>query len=161
VADPIIRFNRRLWLGCMSELQARGGGRHESGCFVLGTADRHNRSARRCVYYDELDPSAYASGVCILQGDAFTRLWEICRVEKLTAIADIHTHPGSAFQSDSDRTNPMIARAGHLAVIIPCFASGRIWRHRLGLFRYEGDHRWTDLSGWRARSFLKIRWSFL
>ncbi len=26
VADPIIRFNRRLWLGCMSELQARGGG---------------------------------------------------------------------------------------------------------------------------------------
>ena len=160
VAKPIIRFNRSLWLHCMKELQARSHGRHESGCFILGTVDRHKRHAQHCVLYDELDPHAYASGVCILQGDSFTRLWEICRAEKLTVIADIHTHPAAAFQSEADRTNPMIARAGHLAIIVPDFAFGWIWRHRLGLFHYEGDHRWTNLSGWQSRSVLKIRWSF-
>lgn len=161
VAKSIIRFKRSLWLRCMLELQSKSQGRHESGCFILGTVDRNKREARRCVYYDELDPHAYSSGVCILQGDSFTRLWEFCRAEKLTVVADIHTHPAGAFQSEADRTNPMIARAGHLAIIIPNYAFGWIWRHRLGVFQYEGDHRWTDLSGWQARSVLKLSWSII
>lgn len=127
---------------------------------MLGTVDGRRRRATRCVYYDELDPTAYASGVCILDGNAFPSLWEICRSAGLTVIADIHTHPGAAFQSDADRRNPMIARPGHLAVIIPQFAAGSVWRHQLGMFRYEGDHRWTNLSGWRARRYLKIAWSW-
>lgn len=161
MAKTRLYFNRSLWLRSMAQLNSKGEGHHESGCFVLGTADGDKRRATRCVFYDELDPKAYSSGVCILHGNAFTRLWEICRAEKLMVVADIHTHPGAAYQSESDRTNPMIARAGHLAIIIPQFADGWIWRHRLGLYQYEGDHRWTDLSGWQARSYLKIRWSFI
>jgi hypothetical protein len=126
---------------------------------VLGTSQGRKRRAVRCVYYDELDSRAYASGVCVLDGTAFPKLWAICRAEGLSVLADIHTHPGAAFQSEADRRNPMIARSGHLAVIVPHFADGPIWRHRLGLFRYVGDHRWTDLSGWRARSILKVSWS--
>jgi hypothetical protein len=25
---------------------------------------------------------------------------------------------------------------------------------------FRTDHRWADLSGWRARSFIKVPWSF-
>lgn len=32
----------------------------------------------------------------------------------MMVVADVHTHPGRAFQSESDRTNPMVARAGHI-----------------------------------------------
>lgn len=151
---------RRLWFGCMSELDRRGHRRHESGCFVLGTINGHKRLAKRCIYYDELDAQAYSSGVCILHGDAFPKLWEICRAEKLAVIADIHTHGGLPYQSEADRKNPMIARPGHYAVIVPQFATGSIWRHRLGLYRYEGDHRWTNLSGWQARRYLKVKCSW-
>lgn len=156
--NPALTFSRTLWSNCMAELRSRGRNRHESGCFVLGTIDSDSRHAVRCVYYDELDPNAYASGVCILDGDAFPPLWELCRSTGLSVIADIHTHGGSAFQSEADRRNPMVARTGHLAVIVPRFARGPVWRHRLGLFRYEGSHRWTDMSGWQARGFLKTRW---
>lgn len=156
-----IEFSRYTWLQCMSQLKLKTEGGHESGCFVLGITQGHIRRATRCVYYDELDPKAYSSGVCILEGDAFTKLWEICRSEKLSVVADVHTHPHAAFQSESDRTNPMIARQGHLAIIIPNFASGWIWRHHLGLYRYEGDHRWVNLSGWQARRYLKVKWSLI
>jgi len=139
----------------MAELRRRGRGLHESGCFVLGTIESDRRAATRCVYYDEVDPKAYTSGVCILHGDAFSKLWEICRAARLTVVADVHTHGGAAYQSDADRRNPMIARPGHLAVIVPRFAKSPVWRHRLGFYCYEGDHRWTDLSGWRARAYLK------
>ena|SRR5579883_2831550 len=144
----------------MAELRRRGRNRHESGCFVLGTVEDHRRRAAFCVYYDDLDPGAYSSGVCVLHGDAFPRLWEICRADGLSVVADIHTHEGAAFQSRADRQNPMIARPGHLALIVPRYAREPIWRHQLGFFRYDGDHRWTDLSGWQARSHLKIGWGF-
>lgn len=145
----------------MEELFKRSKGRHESGCFILGTVDGEERVARRAIYYDDLESSAYSSGVCILHGDAFAKLWEVCRAEKLTVVADIHTHVNAAFQSEADRTNPMIARTGHLAIIVPNCAGGWVWRHHLGLFRYEGDHRWTNLSGWQARTFLQIPWNFI
>jgi proteasome lid subunit RPN8/RPN11 len=160
MADLILSFQRSLWSGCMAELRRRGHGRHESGCFVLGTVEGIRRRASRFVYYDDLDPRAYASGVCILDGDAFPKLWQICRADGLSVVADIHTHGGEAYQSQADRRNPMIARQGHLAVIVPRFAKEPIWRHQLGFFCYEGDHRWIDLSGWRARSFLKTGWGF-
>lgn len=145
----------------MKQLSTTGGGVHEAGCFVLGTIKGRNRQAVRCIYYDDLDPTAYATGVCVLDGNAFTRLWDICRSEKMSVIADIHTHPGAAFQSPSDRTNPMVARAGHLAIIVPNYAFGWIWRHRLGLYQYQGDHQWKNLSGWKARSHLKVGWSLI
>jgi len=144
----------------MAELKRRGHGRHESGCFVLGTVSGRKKRAARCVYYDELDAKAYASGVCVLDGSAFPKLWEACRAEGLTVVADIHTHHGPAYQSEADRWNPMIARPGHLAVIVPNFALGTIWRHRLGLFCYQGDHRWADLSGWWAWRYLTFTWSW-
>lgn len=32
----------------------------------------------------------------------------------------------------------MVASAGHVALIVPAFARGPVWRHRLGVYRYEG-----------------------
>ena len=70
-------------------------------------------------------------------------------------LADVHTHGGAATQSEADRRNPMIARPGHLALIVERFARDPVWRHRMGLYRYEGSHEWTNFSGWRSRRVLK------
>ena len=161
MAEISINIDHRLWKHVTSELCVRGRGRHESGCFLLAKVGVNVRTASECIFYDELDPNAYKTGICVLDGDAFSRLWEICRQQQLTVVADVHTHPGRAIQSYSDRTNPMIARSGHIGIIIPNFAFGWIWRHRIGLYQYEGDHRWTNLSGWKARRHLKIGWSWI
>ena len=95
------------------------------------------------VFYDELSPRAYASGVCILEADAFSKLWTLCRARKLMVVADLPTHPGSASQRESDRTNPMIARTGHIAVIVPEYASTPVRYNRLGIYEYQGGHRWA------------------
>ena len=134
----------------MAELDRRGQRRHESGAFLLGHDAAAGAKRVDVVYYDELDAAAYASGVCILQGDAFAKLWAICRERKLTVVADIHTHPAAAFQSESDRTNPMVARAGHIAIIVPDFAAPPVRYERLGIYEYRGEHRWADRSHRRA-----------
>jgi hypothetical protein len=107
------------------------------------------------VYYDDLDPNAYSTGVCVLYADAFEQLGRLCRARSLRVMADIHTHPRGPGQSIFDRTNPMIASRGHIAIIVPNYAKPPVWRHRLGVYRYEGSHQWTDLSGWSARRLLR------
>ena len=79
----------------------------------------------------------------------------VLRQPGLSVIADVHTHPTGAGQSPSDRDNPMVAQAGHVAIIVPNYARVRVWRHRLGLYRYRGAHQWDNLSGWSARHTLR------
>ena len=155
-AAPSHRLNcpSCLWQQAMSELHRRSEGRHESGVFILGGEQGGRLQAQSLIYYDELDPKAYASGVCILKANAFSKLWEKCREERLSVVADIHTHPGAAFQSEADRTNPMVARAGHIAIIIPNFAAPPVQYDRLGVFEYQGEHRWINRSRRRCRRYV-------
>ena len=155
-AAPRHRLSCRtaLWQEVLQELHRRGGKRHEAGCFLLGTANGRRRQVCDVVYYDDLDRDAYASGVCILHGPAFAKLWQLCRAKRLTVVADIHTHPGAAFQSASDRTNPMVARDGHVAIIVPNFAVAPVPRDELGIYEYRGNHTWVDRSPRASRGFL-------
>ncbi len=149
----------RDWRQIVAELHRRGENRHEAGVFLLGTEQNGRREVLDAIYYDDLDPEAYVAGVCVLHGDAFAKLWALCRERKLTVVADAHTHAGPGTQSDADRTNPMVARAGHIAIIVPDFASWPIRRHRLGIYEYCGQHEWTDCSARPRRFFYTGFWS--
>jgi proteasome lid subunit RPN8/RPN11 len=134
---------RKLWVRLARELCRRGEGVHEAGAFLLGQERKGRLVVHEIVFYDDLDPHAYDSGVCILQSDAFAALWKICRERRLTVVADVHTHPGSPMQSTSDRTNPMVARPGHIAIIVPDFAKAPVTVEALGIYEYRGEHKWT------------------
>jgi hypothetical protein len=148
------------WKNIVAELERRGGRQHEAGAFMLGI-ERHGRfEIADAVFYDDLDPNAYATGVCVLHGDAFAKLWGICRQRKLSVVADVHTHPDVGFQSLSDKANPMVARAGHIAIILPNFARWPIAQDRTGVYEYRGDHEWSDRSPTRTpRYFYTGFWS--
>jgi proteasome lid subunit RPN8/RPN11 len=138
---------RNLWRRIVADLERRGGRRHEAGAFLLGFEQRGRRRITEVIFYDELDPTAYATGVCVLHGDAFASLWALCRSKHLMVVADIHTHPAAAFQSHSDRTNPMVATTGHVAIIVPDFARRPIGAGTLGIYEYRGQHLWIDRRG--------------
>lgn len=150
---------QRLWRWTLSELDRRGRRRHEAGAFLLGREIDGCGEISEVVFYDDLDPEAYRTGVCILHGDSFAKLWACCRERRLKVIADVHTHGGVAQQSEADRTNPMVARAGHIAIIVPKFAIAPTWYRSLGIYEYRGDHTWTDHSQKWGRFFYYGIWS--
>ena len=153
-----------LWVGTIDELRQRGGGRHESGAFLLGErAVRRGverRQVHRVAYFDDLDPHCLDTGIVVFDGAGFGPLWELCRETGLQVVADVHTHPGIARQSEADRKHPMIATAGHFALIVPDFAARVPSGNDLGLYEYAGAHRWLDHSGSAAaRIFYTGRWA--
>lgn len=154
--DPSLIIPARLWQGLLTELHQRTGERHESGAFLLGHASAQCRHAQRIVYYDDLDPHAYRTGVVVMHAASFGPLWDLCRSSGLSVVADIHVHPKRAFQSIADRDNPMIAMPGHLALIVPWFARAPVALEELGFFEYSGRHRWRTLGGPQVRRFLHV-----
>lgn len=154
--DPCLRIARPLWGELASELHRRTEGRHESGAFLLGTIGDDGRRVRSLVYYEELDPHAYESGVCVLHADAFSLLWERCAAAELRVVADAHVHGGGAGQSRSDREHPMIARLGHLALIFPLMARMPVRRWSVGFYEYLGEHEWQAHGGCSVGRVLKI-----
>lgn len=154
-----LEFSRTTWWRLLRELRRRGGGRRESGAFLLGRRTSGVASIRDFVCYDDLDPRALKSGCVTFHGSGFPRLWEICRERDLQVIADVHTHPGrDTRQSGIDQRHPMIPVAGHIALIVPQFATGNRFSLRgVGVHEYRGGN-WKDRTGEQPAA-VRLTWS--
>lgn len=145
-----------IWRRLLTQLRERGRYVRESGAFLLGL--RGNRCSRIIdfVLYDDLDPNCIDSGIIRFDGRYFGLLWDQCKQRGLTVIADVHTHPGYSQQSDSDQAHPMIARAGHIAIILPYFAKHPVRRMDIGIYRYRGAKRWDSIPSDQHCTFMYI-----
>ena len=138
--------SKRLWVEGLSELRRRGKGVRESGAFLLGKSYRRHRRVEQFVYYDDLDPACLDTGIIVFDGSYFGQLWTLCRARGLAVVADIHTHPDQPWQSPTYRENPMVALAGHLALIVPDFAQREVAPAEIAVYEYLGAHQWRALN---------------
>lgn len=147
--DPKLCLPRPLWTSLIEELRRRGEGQHESGAFLLGA--KGTNTITQFICYDDLDPDVYNTGIIVLNGDAFVPLWKHCSEHRLKVLGDVHTHPDSwTCQSSSDQRHPMIAQAGHMALIVPHYATrSRQLLKGVGMHEFLGDGKWKH---WPHRS---------
>lgn len=143
--EPALSCPPLLWRRLLDGLRARGRGVRESGAFLLGHREPKPPEIAMFVLYDDLDPRCLDTGIVHFDGRHFGRLWDLCSETGLTVVADVHTHPGGAWQSESDQAHPMIACAGHLALIVPRFAQPPVRRRCVGVYRYLGAKRWETV----------------
>jgi proteasome lid subunit RPN8/RPN11 len=148
----------RDWEAMIVELGRRGRGDRESGAFLLADRDGHPRIVTRVIYLDDLDPNCLTGGI-EFDGLAYSKLWDLCDAEQRRVVGDVHTHPGSGVrQSRIDAANPMIARRGHIAVIVPNYASRAVRAKEVGLHLYDGEGWQSWLGRAAARRLFIRRW---
>jgi hypothetical protein len=145
-----------LWRRLVRDLRERGRGKHESGAFLLGRQRLEVRRILDFVLYDDLDPTSLDTGIVRLDGRHFGKLWDLCRRRNLAVVADVHTHPCGSGQSTSDQAHPIIAQAGHIALIVPDFARPSVRREEVGIYVYQGHRRWKAIPETRRRAFFRI-----
>lgn len=141
--QALLRMRRADWDQMIEELGRRGRASRESGAFLLGARSGDRRTVTRVVYLDDLDPNCLTGGI-EFDGLAYSKLWDICDAEGLAVIGDVHTHPGRIVrQSGIDAENPMLAVNGHVALIVPDFATRETDPREVGVHRYDG-------TGWQS-----------
>jgi len=145
-AKPAIQIPRLTWMHLVRELRRRGGGRRESGTFLLGRLGADDRRVESFVCYDDLDPKALSSGIVQFHARGMSALWDHCAKNGLHVLADAHTHPTTDVrQSTVDRSNPMLPTQGHLALILPTYGHTSMWSlSGVGMHVFQGKSRWTS-----------------
>lgn len=134
---PPVTMKQHDFLTMMTKLAAQSEGRREAGAFLLGAKDQRTSAWTGATvvaieYYYDLDPTSLTGGITF-HASGYTRLNRICRDRSLRVVGDIHLHPGPwTRQSQTDADHPMVARAGHLALIAPSFGAGVRSPRRLG-----------------------------
>jgi hypothetical protein len=150
---PRLRCSRAIWEAGVIELARRTrGGRQASGAYLLGV-DLPGGGQRilEFVFYDDIDPRALETGVVTIRQTALPRLWALCRERGYGMVADVHVHPHGYGQSPSDMANPVMPRAGHVAIILPDFAQDQREPGGIGIYEFLGAGRWADHSAKGAR----------
>lgn len=135
------------WIRLIRGLRKRGAGHRESGAFLVAPAG--SQKIVRIVFYDEIDPHAFDSGIIELRGIAHVQLNKILGEIGGTVIADIHTHPPGCptAQSTSDKMHPMCRITGHIAFIAPDYAINRLMKPTdCGAYKYQGQFKWQTLN---------------
>ena len=154
---PRLAIATDLWEEMREELGRRGlHGSREAGAFLLADRRDGERRVSRIVYLDDLDPGCLTGNIHF-RGAGYPKLWDICDAEGLRVIADVHTHPGAGVaQSAIDRANPMIALAGHVALILPAYATRPVAAREVGVHEYLGERGWESWFGAGAERALRI-----
>lgn len=153
---PLLEVHAVLWDRLITHLRWQGGGVRESGAFLLGRKDTSKRVITHILPYEELQADALHDDYVALNALSFAKLWDLCRELGLNVVADVHTHRFGAGQSPSDRSNPMVALAGHIALIVPRFAQGAVRVHDVNMYVYEGSHRWQAFTGSDVEARLRV-----
>lgn len=155
-ASRELTIGQAMWGRLVGELHRRTENEsHESGAFLLGHLTDTGRRVTEVLYFDDLHADVHANGVVELPAAAFRQLWAIVKERGVQVVADIHVHPYGAGQSWIDQQNPLIAQRGHIALILPNFARPPIRPEAVGVYVYEGDHRWQVVGGYGSRF---LRW---
>ncbi|CPH74439.1 hypothetical protein [Burkholderia pseudomallei] len=151
-----LEFQPGVWTDLLADLRARGKGRRESGAFLLGSETESVRSVARWVSYEDLDPKSKMHSIIKLDTTAFPKLWDLCAKLELQVMADVHTHPGRPIQSRSDQAFPMLAMAGHIALIVPQFAAANVTTSDVSLNVFLGRGAWRSFYGAQAASLIRL-----
>jgi hypothetical protein len=83
-------------------------------------------------------------GVCVTVGpDEMHRLNVWLYENKKSVIAQLHSHPGSAYHSETDDTFPIATTLGCLSLVIPDFARHPFLLSRCAVYRLGNNATWS------------------
>lgn len=143
---PRLEIPRGLYDSLIVDLARSGRGVKESGAFLLGAFDGQRRCVSSYLMYDKVAPlSSRQHAYVAFTAQEMARAWEHCYAVGLQVVADVHTHPFGPAQSVSDRAHPIVSVAGHVALIVPNFATGDPQPRDLGVHLFGGCGRWDSM----------------
>lgn len=133
-------------------------GRAGSEAFVLWAArvENHLSWVRSAVIPRQVSLKT-ESGLCVLIGPEELHRINVWLYETgLTVVAQVHSHPGSAYHSDTDSALPIATTVGSLSIVVPNFSSRPFSVTRCAVYRLLPDIGWTLLSRKQAESLIRI-----
>lgn len=91
-----------------------------------------------------------------VDGDELFRLNVHLHEHRLGLVAQLHSHPGDAYHSDTDDAFPIATTAGAFSIVVPDYASRPFSLKRCAIYRLFPQQGWVELSTVEALTIINI-----
>ena len=96
-------------------------------------------------------------GVCVITGAEELHRLNVWLYRKgLSLIAQIHSHPGRAYHSDTDDRYAVATTVGCFSLVMPDFARGPFQIERLASYRLDASGAWRAIGASQAARMIAI-----
>ena len=136
----------------------RFAGTRRSEGFALWVGNREGRIFRvRETVIPAQTGHVTDDGVCVSVGpDELHRLNVWLYTEKMNVIAQLHSHPGEAYHSETDDSFPIATTVGCLSLVIPDFARFPFLLARCAVYRLTEQGVWSFLPRAQAEKLITL-----
>lgn len=139
-----------------SHLRRSGREGYEGLALWVGHQDGGRFQVTRAIVPEQIQRRT-PDGVCvILASDALHKLNVLLYKEKLTLLAQIHSHPGRAYHSSTDDAYAVATTVGCLSIVVPNFGRQDFDPSQVATYRLSADARWVEVPGQQARQLIRV-----
>lgn len=142
---------------CHSHLRAMGRLGCEGVAFWAGEHAEERFMVRASVIPAQHPVRDASGGVAVvIDGEDLFQMNKALHRQRISLVAQLHSHPGRAYHSETDDAYSIVTRVGGLSIVVPDFG------HRLRLFddaavyRLEVDGTWASLSTVERKALLVV-----
>lgn len=92
----------------------------------------------------------------VVAGDDLFRMNVWLHAQRLTLIAQIHSHPGDAYHSSTDDDLAIVTKVGSLSIVVPDFARLVFDLSCVAAYRLEAQGSWNSLTSAELASLVEV-----
>lgn len=92
----------------------------------------------------------------MITGDELFRMNVWLHQNGMTVVAQLHSHPGEAYHSDTDNDFSIVTQAGGLSIVVPDFARGPFSLDSAAVYRLDAHGAWSELDAATAKSLIRV-----
>lgn len=89
-------------------------------------------------------------------GEELFRINKLLYENQLTLIAQVHSHPGAAYHSDTDDAYPIVTVQGGLSIVVPNFGYDAFDLDDWAVYRLSDKNEWKVLGEDEVRELIKV-----
>lgn len=89
-------------------------------------------------------------------GEELFRINKLLYENQLTLIAQVHSHPGAAYHSDTDDAYPIVTVQGGLSIVVPNFGYDAFDLDDWAVYRLSDRNEWKVLGEDEVRELIKV-----
>ncbi len=91
-----------------------------------------------------------------VDGEELHRINVWLHENKMSLLAQIHSHPRDAYHSETDDEFPIVATVGGLSVVVPNFAKGNLNHLDWAYYRLTAEAEWNKLCESEIENLIQI-----
>jgi proteasome lid subunit RPN8/RPN11 len=151
-----IRVPRDVVEAIQQHLREAGSTHREGVAFWAGQIAAEVFEVHAALVPAQIQTRSEEGVAVMITGDELFRMNVWLHRNHMTVVAQLHSHPGEAYHSDTDNDYSIVTQAGGLSIVVPDFARGPFSLDSAAVYRLDAQGAWSELDAAAAKTLIRI-----